>query len=1119
MALSNESNMVELLQAMQSGDNPIRQKAETLYQTARMDEPESLLIGLVTVLGSISLEESRRKHAAILLRGLVVRGAQRHFAFARMSLHHQREVASELLRQFEYERLPSVQRSIGNVISQLAEHICDKGDPRGALDPGSPTGWAVLLPTVFRMCDSSTAVSLESCESAFRLLRGLVPTISEDILAARPQLGVLLQSSFAHSKASLRAAGLLLVCEIVRVADKASWSPLLATAGALVDILQALRDQQEDELLSEVLQSLIDVATLEPDFFKAQLSCSLEPANFLVGLTRVHDGSVDEGLRCLALEWLVSYVEARSKWLSSRLPAFLALVIEACMELMLDVDDGEEELTVWANLMLDEEGEEGVDQAFHAGEQAIDRAVRSMTMDSAREPLMALAGRLAQRQEWQAKHAALAAMRQTAEFVDDPGDLDQMVNLVLHHLEHPHPRVRYGALHALGQMANDQAPHLQDACYKVIMPVLINKMDDQVDRVASMAMSAFISFGEPLDNSLMLGYAQVLMEKLVKKLQATQHRGVREESITSIAVIAGVMGKDFSDYYDVIMPMLKQFVVHATSERENRLRGKAFECMSLLGIAVGKDKFLPDAQKAVAEMMNTPLEADDVQREYIKEASERICHCLKKDFVIFLPLLLPGMFKSLAFENGTASAPGGGASDEYIQVSTGDGKLVTVHTHKFDEMLQSVQLLHTFVHELEGAFFDWVPSAAEALLPLLSTTDEISPECDAAWSVCLRAWALLINSARVGACQRGAQSELPRTLLNTVLQHVFKVMDKYEDGAVLADVASGIAACVRHVGPGALSDNEAKQLVEKVFELTDKSFARSVECERRRQERRQSEQGLPQELSHQEEDDATWGEDEEACRRRYVEVLGAVMEVAPTQFMGCLPHCASRIGVWVSSTQNRVLALHLACDLIKHLQAQSESAWPVFMPEVLNALGGEDPEAQMAAAYAVNIAAPLASFVEAAPEAFRQLAQLLGRSQPRRRDSPAKLARDHAVAALFSLARAHVGQCPPEVQAWRLVVNGLPLRDDAEEARKVHAVVVDLVLEQHPGLLGGAERAYLGLVLSALAEIYHFEPLSCGETDEKIRRIFSMIPRENLQLLVGNFSEKQRLKIEKMLAG
>merc|ERR1719463_677395 len=102
--------------------------------------------------------------------------------------------------------------------------------------------------------------------------------------------------------------------------------------------------------------------------------------------------------------------------------------------------------------------------------------------------------------------------------------------------------------------------------------------------------------------------------------------------------------------------------------------------MSLLGVAVGKEKFLPDAKDAIAEMLKTQatLEADDVQRDYIKEASERICQCLKKDFAPFLQALLPGIFKTLKFEDGGA-APGRGGDDEddeYISVTTGEGKVV-----------------------------------------------------------------------------------------------------------------------------------------------------------------------------------------------------------------------------------------------------------------------------------------------------------------------------------------------------------------------------------------------------------------------------------------------------------
>merc|ERR1719401_222761 len=107
--------------------------------------------------------------------------------------------------------------------------------------------------------------------------------------------------------------------------------------------------------------------------------------------------------------------------------------------------------------------------------------------------------------------------------------------------------------------------------------------------------------------------------------------------------------------------------------------------------------------------------------------------------------------------------------------------------------------------------------------------------------------------------------------------------------------------------------------------------------------------------------------------------------------------------------------------------------------------------------------------------------------------------------------------CPPEIQPWPLVIARLPLRDDLEEARKVHEKLVDMVLAQDQALLGGAGTPNLGPVLSVLAEIYHVENMCNKDTGEKVLKIFQMLPRDVLQSLASGFSEKQQKKIEKML--
>ncbi|CAK9022169.1 Importin-5 (Imp5) (Importin subunit beta-3) (Karyopherin beta-3) (Ran-binding protein 5) (RanBP5) [Durusdinium trenchii] len=595
---------------------------------------------------------------------------------------------------------------------------------------------------------------------------------------------------------------------------------------------------------------------------------------------------------------------------------------------------------------------------------------------------------------------------------------------------------------------------------------------------------------------------------------------VREEAITSIAVIAGVMEKDFVQYYDSIMPMLKQFVMTATSKKENRLRGKSFECMSLLGIAVGKEKFLNDAKEAINAMMNTQVEADDVQREYIKEASERICTCLKKDFAQFLPPLLPGIFRNLRIDEMHAPAASGldDDDDSYVKVLTGDGKTVRVHTEKFQDMMQSVQLLHTFVTEMEGGYFEAITETAKVLLPLLTATDEMSMLCDEVRGTALQVWSLLIKSARLGAQERGQPNDMAKQLLGTGLQAVFVQLEQNQETDFLHEISSGVAECIKNVGPGVLGSDEVRTLAQRVFALMDQSLQRSAKHASEELKNKQEASHLPQELHGGDEDDDEQGPaaDEDQLRRNYEEILGAMMKVSPAEFLPCLPQCAERIQQWVATKENKVLGLYLVCDLLDNLKEHSESAWPIFMPKIFESIFDVDADARTAAAYAINLAAPLPKFAEASPESFKALAKLLSAPKPKKRDEKAKIAMDNAVAAMLSMLKEKGTLCPPDVQAWDLTLAKLPLKDDCEEAKKVHEKLIDMVLAQNQGLLG-ADNRNLGKVLSILAEIYKHEDICSKECDEKILRIFKSLPQNMLVGAASSFTEKQQKKVEKML--
>ena len=76
----------------------------------------------------------------------------------------------------------------------------------------------------------------------------------------------------------------------------------------------------------------------------------------------------------------------------------------------------------------------------------------------------------------------------------------------------------------------------------------------------------------------------------------------QEGALTALASVADAANAHFIRYYDTVMPMLKSVLYNAHSKAEQLLRAKALECVSLVGMAVGKERFRADAQEVMAFM-------------------------------------------------------------------------------------------------------------------------------------------------------------------------------------------------------------------------------------------------------------------------------------------------------------------------------------------------------------------------------------------------------------------------------------------------------------------------------------------------------------------------------------
>jgi len=65
---------------------------------------------------------------------------------------------------------------------------------------------------------------------------------------------------------------------------------------------------------------------------------------------------------------------------------------------------------------------------------------------------------------------------------------------------------------------------------------------------------------------------------------------VLEQMVTTVATIADTLDEHFLQYYERFMPLLKYLMGNAVQKENRLLRGKTIECISLIGLAVGKEK-------------------------------------------------------------------------------------------------------------------------------------------------------------------------------------------------------------------------------------------------------------------------------------------------------------------------------------------------------------------------------------------------------------------------------------------------------------------------------------------------------------------------------------------------
>jgi ran-binding protein, putative len=270
-----------------------------------------------------------------------------------------------------------------------------------------------------------------------------------------------------------------------------------------------------------------------------------------------------------------------------------------------------------------------------------------------------------QNADWRHRYAAMMAVSAVGEGCHDQmlPILSKIVEGILPFLSDSHPRVRYAACNALGQMATDFAQEFQEKFHEAIIPKLLVLLDDHLNpRVQAHAGSALVNFFEECSPKIISVYIDMVAAKLeallnlkMKELIEKGTKLVLEQTIVTLASLADAAQEFFERYYDKFVPCLKYIIEIANTTELKLLRGKAIECLSLVGLAVGKEKFSNDASDIMNMLLRTQtgeeqLADDDPQLSYMISAWARICKILGAQFEPYLPFVMPPVLKAASIK-------------------------------------------------------------------------------------------------------------------------------------------------------------------------------------------------------------------------------------------------------------------------------------------------------------------------------------------------------------------------------------------------------------------------------------------------------------------------------------
>ncbi|CAH0388175.1 unnamed protein product [Bemisia tabaci] len=1085
----------KILVSLLSIDNNVRTQAEETYHAIPL---ENRVMFLLNAIPDASLQQEERMMAAVLLRRVFSNDFSE--MYPTLSPENQQQLKDSVLMLVQNEESEAISKKLCDVVAELARNLVD--------DDGN-NGWQEFLLFLFSAANSESPRMKEAALRIFAQVPGVFGNQQPNYLDVIKQM---LNQSLCDGTYEVRFQAVRALCAFISLHEEAQdiqkfFTDLLPVA---IHVIAESCEKEDDDTL---LKALVDLCETVPKFLRPQLEAVVQ-----LCIKVFSDENRQNEFRHLALEIFVTLSETAPAMMRKVGGKYIPIVVPQILKMMTEIEDDAE----WT--LQDEIADDDADENNVIAESALDRLACGLGGKTMLPHIVENIPTMLANPDWKYRHAALMAVSAVGEgcYKQMEAMLPQIMEGILRFLADEHPRVRYAACNAIGQMSTDFGPNFQKKFHDKVIPALLMILDDEDNpRVQAHGGAALVNFCEECPKRILADYLDGVMAKLESVLQAKlkqlMEKGTKlvlEQVVTTIASVADAAEDQFVKFYDRLMPCLKYIIQNANSPELRMLRGKAIECVSLIGFAVGADKFVPDCSDIMDMLLKTqsesnePLPDDDPQTSYLISAWARICKILGKRFEQYLPLVIGPVMKTAGIKPEVVLVDNEAMEDigndvDWQFVSLGEQKNFGIRTAGLEDKAAACEMLVCYARELKEGFAPYTEEVVKLLVPLLKFCFHDGVRTAAAISL-----PYLLECAQLNG------AEYLKGMWNFICPELLRAIETESEPDVLLELMDSMAKCVEFLGSGCLTEEWMTSLLSFINRTMSEHFQNEVDrLEKRKDE--DYDEVVEEELEDENSEDSF-------KLAKVADIIHALFVSYKTDFF---PYFDQIIHHFIKmlepnhSWADHQWAMCIFDDVIESGGPACIKYQQYFLGPMTTYIRDKVPQVRQTAIYGCGVLAMFGgpTFASTCAEVLPVLISII--NDPSAKTEENLAVTENAVSAItkilkYNSANVNVDEILPIWFTW------LPIWEDTAEVPHVMGYLCDLIAANHPTILG-ANHANLPRILSIFAETFMKEAI---ETDTEVaKRMIEIVKQclqgqtEIAQMCISQLSQEHQLTLHNLL--